>query len=385
VRRHTSGADFRATIPREVAGFQNRFTGGLELQRQADARQNFTNCIDLVTPIATATATCAVGAAQGSTTLDQRELVTSAGVYAGDEVNLSPRYIFTASARADAVRFAVQDHLITATNPDDSGNRTLRSVSPMAGFTIRLSPVSSYYANVSTAFETPTATELGNHPDGSAGINQDLLPQKSLTYESGLKGVAASGLQYNFALFSTHVRDELVPFEIPGSSGRRYFRNAGQTSRRGAELSAALTRGPLDFGLAYTYGDFRYRTYSLSGVNYAGNRIPGVPSHALQASVTARVAGISMVGEEVLSDRVFVDDANSLAAPGYGTTNLRFIADEFIPKSGISLMAGVYNLFDRSYAGSVSVNATGGKFFEPAHLRSAYAGFNLSFAQKRAK
>jgi iron complex outermembrane receptor protein len=326
-----------------------------------------------------------VGATEGSTTLDQRELVTSAGVYAGDEVNLSPRYIFNASGRADAVRFAVQDHLISAGNPDDSGNRTLRSVSPMAGLTVMLSSASSYYANVSSAFETPTATELGNHPDGSAGINQDLLPQKSLTLESGLKGVTASGLRYNLALFSTHVRDELVPFEIPGSSGRRYFRNAGRTSRRGAELSAALTRGALDFAMAYTYGDFKYRTYSVAGVDYAGNRIPGVPSHALQASVTARVSAISIVGEEILSDRVFADDANSLAAPGYGTTNLRFIADEFIPKSGISLMAGVYNLFDRKYAGSVAINAAAGKFFEPAQRRSAFAGFNLSFAQKRAK
>ena len=138
----------------------------------------------------------------------------------------------------------------------------------------------------------------------------------------------------------------------------------------------------IDFGVAYTYGNFRYRTYSVAGIDYAGNRIPGVPARALQMSATARMSAISIVGEEILSDRVFVDDANSSAAPGYGTTNLRFIADEFIPRSGISLLAGVYNLFDRKYAGSVAINATAGKFFEPAQRRSAFAGFNLSFAQK---
>jgi iron complex outermembrane receptor protein len=95
-------------------------------------------------------------------TLNQREIVSSVGSYLRDELELGTRYTLTASARADAVRFRVEDRLISATNPDDSGNRLLDAVSPMVGLLARISESHSAYANVSTAFETPTATELGN-------------------------------------------------------------------------------------------------------------------------------------------------------------------------------------------------------------------------------
>jgi iron complex outermembrane receptor protein len=76
--------------------------------------------------------------------------------------------------RADAVRFRVNDRLISATNPDDSGDRTLHAVSPSFGLVWRTAPLASLYATLSSSFETPTTTELGNKPDGSAGINPEL-------------------------------------------------------------------------------------------------------------------------------------------------------------------------------------------------------------------
>lgn len=381
VQRHTSGGEVRATIPAAVRGFENRFTGGVEVQRQNDGRRNWNNCTDFSAP-PSSTAACPGGAGTGALTLDQVELVSSSGIYAGDELALSPLYLLSASARADAVRFAVKDRFISGTNPDDSGERNLRSLSPMIGLTVRLSPTSSYYWNLSTAFETPTATELGNHPDGSAGINQELRPQKSLTYEAGWKGIASTGLQYNVALFTTGVRDELVPFEISGSSGRRFFRNAGRTTRRGAELSLAKSVGGADLALAYTYGDYRYREYTVAGTSFAGKRIPGVPASELQTSATFHLASVSLVGEGAFSGRVFADDANSASAPGFGVINLRLVTDTIGTVNGLSLSAGAYNVFNRTYASSVAVNATGAKFFEPGQTRSIYAGFTVSFASK---
>jgi iron complex outermembrane recepter protein len=317
---------------------------------------------------------------QGPLTLNQIELVSSRGLYVGDEIVLSPRYIVSASARADAVRFAVTDRFVTATNPNDSGERTLRSLSPMMGLVYRLSSSSSYYWNVSSAFETPTATELGNHPDGSAGVNQDLRPQRSLTYETGYKTVMSSGLQLNAAIFATGVRDELVPFEIPGSNGRRYFRNAGRTSRKGAEIGATKSAGVVDVAAAYTYGSFAYRKYDVGGVSFAGKRIPGVPAHQLQTSAAVRLGSVTLVGENEVSSRVFADDANKIAAPGYGVLNLRLVADRIGNAAGLSFTAGVYNAFNRTYAASVAVNATGAKYFEPGQTRSLYAGFTMGFS-----
>ena len=122
----------------------------------------------------------------------------------------------------------------------------------VVGVVARISPAHSLYSNFSTAFETPTATELGNHADGTAGINPDLDPQHSYTIEGGAKGWAGTLLRYDVAFFDTRVRDELVPFEIPASNGRRYFRNAGRTRRQGAEIGGELKANDVSLLLAYS-------------------------------------------------------------------------------------------------------------------------------------
>jgi iron complex outermembrane receptor protein len=378
VGRTISGGNLRATIPLAFLGIEQRLTIGAEAQLQNDLRRNFTNCNDNPQPTAP-TATCpAVGVERGIVTLNQREIVSSLGSYVRDEIALGERYLLTGGARADAVRFRVEDRLITATNPDDSGRRLLDAVSPMAGIVARLSPSHSAYANVSTAFETPTATELGNTPSGAGGINRELKPQRSTTYEVGVKGFAVSALQYNAALFATGVRDELIPFDIPASGGRRYFRNAGRTSRRGAELGLGVAVHQLAVGAAYTYANYRFIDFTVDTAHYAGNRIPGIPRQTFQGTATLRGSLATLVGEATLADRMFVNDANSESAPGYAVFNARLLTTVGLRRSAAELAVGVQNIFDTPYISSVSVNAAGGKFYEPGSQRAVYVGVTLS-------
>jgi len=380
--RATSGGSLRTTLPFSLLSATHRLTAGTEFQRQNDLRRNFTNCNDIPPPT-TPTATCpTIGVERGSLTLDQQEIVSSVGSYVRDEIQLGERYVLTASARADAVRFRVQDRLISATNPDDSGRRLLDAVSPMVGILARLSASHSAYANLASAFETPTATELGNQPNGAAGINRDLKPQRSTTYEVGAKGVGASGLQYNASLFATGVRDELIPFDIPSGGGRRYFRNAGRTSRRGAELGLGVSVRGLELGGAYTYANYRFTDFTVDTSNYAGNRIPGIPRQTLQASGTWRSAVATLVTEATLADRMAVNDANSESSPGYAIFNARIVTSGSLGRSGAELTLGAQNLFNKRYVSSVSVNAAGGKFYEPGAQRSVYVGLTVHTTAK---
>lgn len=383
VDRTTSGGNLRATLPFSTFGAAHRLTLGTELQFQNDWRRNFTNCNDVPAPTVPSATCPTLGIERGSVTLNQREIVSSVGSYLRDELGLGDRLSLTASARADAVRFRVKDKLINAGNPDDSGERRLAAVSPMAGILARLSDSHSAYANVSTAFETPTATELGNQPSGAAGINQDLKPQRSLTYEVGVKGVGAGGFQYNAALFATRVHDELIPFDIPGGAGRRYFRNAGRTSRRGAELGVGLELGPLDLGGAYTYANYRFVDFAVGTAQYAGNRIPGIPRQTFQVTATLRSPLASLVTEATMNDRMFVDDVNSESAPGYGIVNARLVSSALWEGSGAELTFGAQNIFNVKYVSSVSVNAAGGKFYEPGSARSLYVGVSILGAARR--
>ncbi|MEO8563992.1 MAG: TonB-dependent receptor, partial [bacterium] len=368
VDRASGGASARLSGVSALGSHAVRLAAGGDLQWQNDDRQENENCID----VATASATCPTARTlRGNLRKNQRELVSSAGPFVRAELALVPALLASAGVRADAIGFRVRDRLVSGTNPDDSGERTLHAVSPAMGLVWRVAPLASVYGTVSTSFETPTTTELGNKPDGSAGINPDLQPQRTLSLEVGGKGVLpGTALRWELAAFDTRARDELVPFDIPGGAGRRYFRNAGRTQRRGAEVGAETELGVLSVRGAYSYSRFRYVDYAVGTTSYAGKRIPGVPEHALAATAAVRRGSLTLAGTVDVASEVNVDDANSARAPG--RTLLGVALSNTMRLGGVRFapLVALQNLADVRSVGSVSVNATGGKFYEPAPGRT---------------
>ena len=386
IDRVSYGATLRGSSPAMLLGRQHRLTAGIDAQMLDDDRRNFANCnpgppnppaADCVTP----------GQERGAIRLDQRERVSSLGLFLRDEIRLHERWLVSAGVRADQVRFDVRDHLVGTTNPDDSGRRTLRAVSPMAGLLARVGLLNAVYANVSTSFETPTATELINKPDGSAGLNPELEPQRAVTIEVGAKGTLLAALRYDAALYTTRVTDELISFEDPANPGRRFFRNAGRTMRRGAELALGGSAGPVDLGVSWQYAHFRFVEYTDGTNDYAGNRIPGIPRQQLQASATLRHRGAWATVEALTAGSVVANDANTVAAPGYEVLHVRVGGsmrpgrDPLPGPPWLSPVLGVQNVFDRRYVGAVSANAQGGRYYEPAPGRTWFAGLTLGFGR----
>lgn len=380
IDRRQGGAGARLTLPVGPATLENRVSIGADAQWLNDARKNWANC----NGVATATATCpTIGVEKGNLSLDQRELVSSVGPYIRDEFQLGIVHA-TAGIRADQVRFELRDHY-TNDGRDDSGSRTLHAVSPMVGLSARVSPTQSFYATVGSAFETPTTTELGNQADGGAGLNRDLKPQYSTTYELGAKGLALSRVQYDLAVFDTEVRDELIPFEVAGGSGRTYYRNAGRTRRRGAEVSVATDVGPLSLTSTYTLSHFRFKDFTNGTAQYAGNAIPGIPENQFQTAATLHVSRAYVVAEVLTKSRVQVNDANTpdAYARGFELLNLRAGGTAVFGRPWLAPVVGVQNVFDRRYIGSVAVNASGAsiaatKFYEPAPRRTWYVGLSAA-------
>ena len=368
VQRSSGGASARLSGEGTLGAHAVRVAAGGDLQWQNDDRQEYEACIDVVA----ASATCPTPNVQrGRLRKDQRELVSSAGPFVRGELAIVPSLLASAGVRADAVRFRVRDRLISATNPDDSGERTLHAVSPSFGLVWRTTPLASIYATVSSSFETPTTTELGNKPDGSAGINPELRPQRALSLELGAKGLlSGSAVRWELAAFQTGARDELVPFDIAGGAGRRYFRNAGRTRRVGAEAGLGADIGRLSLDAAYSFSRFRYVSYVVGTTSYAGNRIPGVPEHALSATAAVHAGSVTLSGTADVASAVDVDDANSAQAEGRTVLGLALSNTVRVGGVRLSPLVGLQNLADVRSVGSVSVNATGGKFFEPAPGRT---------------
>lgn len=378
LERRSAGASLRAVLPLRLLNVEHRITAGVDAQLQSDERRNVANCTGVSAP----TASCPeVGVERGTTLFAQRERVTSVGPFVRDELKLGARLRLVAGLRGDWVRFDVRDRLVDGGNPDDSGDRTLRRLSPMVGTVLRVGLAQAVYANVSTAFETPAASELTTQPDGRGGLNADLRPQLATTYELGLKGDLSHSLRYDVALFDTRVRDELIQFDVSGVPGRAYYRNAGRTSRRGAELGLGVVRGSLELSLAHAWSRFRFARYDVDGVSYAGKTIPGVPVQLTQAALTWRWGAMYLSADGRASTRIAADDANSKQVPGSVVLNLR--AGGSMAAGGLVLtpMVGLENAFDRRYAGSVVVNAGGGKYYEPAPGRTLYTGITLALGR----
>lgn len=377
VGRASYGGGARVGQTIRFLGLDNDFTLGADFARQSDHRRNWANCNAAPTSDSCPTP----GDEEGTISIDQNEYVTSIGPYLRDELAFADRYFVTLGVRADYVWFRVDDHLITEDNPDDSGHQLLHAISPIGGVSWRYSPLHSVYANVSTAFETPTTTELGTQPSGAAGLNPDLHPQYSTTYEVGAKGILFHRLSYDGSLFDTEVRDELVPYQVPGGSGRVYYRNAGHTRRQGMELGLNALVGDFVLGGSYTLSHFRFRQFVVDSASYAGNSIPGIPVDQLDLAATWKRSGYFVTLEGIAQSRMFVDDGNTTAAAGYSILNVRLGGTSLFGQPAASPVIGISNLFDAHYVGSVAVNASGGKFFEPAPGRTFYAGVSLDLGR----
>ncbi len=330
-----------------------------------DARRNFENCADLAVT-APLTTRCPARGERGALRLDQEERAATMGGYARIEVEAPGALFASAALRGDRIAFAVDDRFVTATNIDDSGDRTLRALSPMIGVTWRARPVLSTFVNLATAFETPTVTELTNQESGAAGLNATLRPQRTRTLEAGVQGLVGGHWRVDLAGFHAQVTDELVPFDIPNQPGRRAFRNAGATRRRGAEVGVRGAWSVVELGTAYTYSAFRFLTYAVGTQSFAGQPIPGVPSHAGQGFLTLRQRGFFGTLEWSGATSATADDAGRVRSAGYAVWTVRGGAQEArVGRVVIEPVVAIENLFDRRYAASLVVNATRGRYFEP--------------------
>ncbi len=366
VDRHVFGGGLHGAWRLVSTPWPVRFGAGVDAQKQHDERWNYENCADVL-PTAPVTTRCPVSSRErGAIRLEQRELATGIGGYVRAEVE-APGHLFASAAlRGDAVHFEVADRFITATNADDSGDRTLRATSPMFGLTWRATPTFSAFVNLSTAFETPTITELTNQENGAAGLNATLDPQRTRTLEVGTQALIGGHVRADLSVFRAKVLDELVGFDVPGQVGRRAFRNAGQTSRTGAEVSANGEWSHGGAGVAYSYAKYRFDRYDVGTTSFAGKPIPGLPAQYVQAFGTVRRAGVWSTAEVTASARTSANDAATVFGAGFAVWNWRLgFSSPSVAGVQIEPAFAIENIFDRRYASSLVLNATRNRYFEP--------------------
>ncbi len=366
------GAGVQYADELDVLGGETRYVIGMDVDRQVDDRLRFR----VVPGEATVR------------TQNEEQVATATALFLQATRPLTEKLEATLGLRYDHIRFAIDDRF-TADGSDDSGARTFTEPSVTAGLTYQLRPGHRLYANLGTAFQTPTFTEFAN-PDGSGGFNPEVEPQHALNREIGARGFLGDSLRYDVALFSVRVRDELVTYQCEEpdpdcdeTSERDFYRNASRTRREGLELGLEyFATDRLTLTTAYTWADYRFVDFTDDdGNDFSGNRLPGLPRHLLFAEAAYRIpGGLYVVVDGQYVGSVYADNANDTEVGGYTLFNAR-IGNTWAVGQGQRLegYVGINNLFGREYFSNIRVNANRGAFFEPGPERVVYAGVELGF------
>lgn len=318
---------------------------------------------------------------QGKLRRDEINRARTTDVYTQAEWSLSNTLNLSGGLRHGRVKLESEDHYLS--NGDDSGSVGFNYTNPVLGLRWQAMPGLNLHASVARGFEAPTLGEIAYRADGGAGLNFGIQPQTSRQLEVGAKwrGGAAD---LDLALFQTKADDEIAV--VRNAGGRASFANVGRTLRRGLEVGAgAPLGGGFATRVAYTYLDATYRDSFSTCINLpcnaanpqnkltvnAGNRIAGTQRHSAYGELSWAGAAVGDLGLEVRGvSGTAANDVNSDFAGKYAIANLRWALKLPSVMNGAELLARVDNVFDRRYAGSVIVNESNGRYFEPGAPRS---------------
>lgn len=296
-----------------------------------------------------------------------------------------------AGVRQTKISLKVEDGLVNLTKDftktfnlkyqDSSGNLNFKKTTPVIGAVWKVSPALNMYANYGKGFETPTLVEIAYDSASGTGPNLGIKPSESNNYEVGVKAFANENTKVTAAIFRTNTEKEIV---LSQSGAYVVYANAGKTKRQGLEVSAE-SQLPNNFALygAYTYLDAKFdSTFNSSGNTVeSGNYIPGTYRNQIYAELSwkAPSVGFYTALEGRYNSKVYVDDRNTDIAPSYTVFNLRTGFQQNINNWRFSEYLRVENLFDKEYIGSVRVNDSNGRFYEPAAGRNWLLGLNAGY------
>ncbi|MGK0297576.1 MAG: iron complex outermembrane receptor protein [Gammaproteobacteria bacterium] len=360
------GGGGQYTYSEDVLDISLRFIAGFDIDSQSDDRKRFVN-LD--------------GGIRGDLTMDQLEEVLSMGAYVQSEFAVLENLNVTFGARYDDIDFDVTDNFLENNSGNDSGKSSFTKLSPRIGFLWDPVNWANMFLNISTAFETPTTTEFAN-PDGG-GFNQNLKNQTANNFEVGMKGAFDGRLpiDYEVAVYKIKVKNELIPFEEDGFTGRTFFQNAGRSTRKGFEAGITAELFPvLTASLAYSYINAEFDLFRTAVVNLDGNKIPGIPNQHLHAELRFdEPNGWYSTLDFLYIDSFFADNENQIKTDPYAVSNFRLGYRKELEKWIVTPYLSVNNLLNEDYNSNTRLNAGFGRYFEPAPLRNIYGGVSARY------
>ncbi|HEL6396382.1 TPA: TonB-dependent receptor [Klebsiella pneumoniae] len=367
--RHYQGIDTRLTHRGELL-VPVTLTAGLDYENMSERRKGYENFVMVN------------GAPQygeqGALRRNERNLMWNVDPYLQTQWQLTDKLSLDAGVRYSSVWFDSNDYYITPGNGDDSGDASYHKWLPAGSLKYALTDAWNVYLSAGRGFETPTINELSYRSDNQSGLNFGLKPSTNDTVEIGSKTRIGNGL-FTAALFQTNTDNEIVVDSSSG--GRTSYKNAGKTRRQGMELGLDQQFGESwRLKAAWTWLDATYRTNVCDDASCNGNRIPGIARNMGYASFGYQPEQGWYAGSDIryMSD-IMANDENTAKAPSWTVVGLTTGYKWSYGRMDMDLFGRIDNLFDREYVGSVIVNESNGRYYEPAPGRNYGIGLNLTW------
>ncbi len=367
--RHYQGIDTRLTHRGELL-VPVTLTTGLDYENMSERRKGYENFVMVN------------GAPQygeqGALRRNERNLMWNVDPYLQTQWQLTDKLSLDAGVRYSSVWFDSNDYYITPGNGDDSGDASYHKWLPAGSLKYALTDAWNVYLSAGRGFETPTINELSYRSDNQSGLNFGLKPSTNDTVEIGSKTRIGNGL-FTAALFQTNTDNEIVVDSSSG--GRTSYKNAGKTRRQGMELGLDQQFGESwRLKAAWTWLDATYRTNVCDDASCNGNRIPGIARNMGYASFGYQPEQGWYAGSDIryMSD-IMANDENTAKAPSWTVVGLTTGYKWSYGRMDMDLFGRIDNLFDREYVGSVIVNESNGRYYEPAPGRNYGIGLNLAW------
>lgn len=336
--------------------------------------------------------------ARGAITQDKREASSNEGFYVQEEFKLGD-LVLIAGGRYDRIGYGYEDVL----GKNQSDQIQFRSFAPKIAAGYLLNENQTIYASYGGGMEAPafnevdppdsaTTVERGGLWDPNAAFNPFLEPATSSTVEAGWKGVTSvseflPAVSFDVAAFYIRVGNDIIPW-----NGGAYYFTAGETHRAGAEMAlAAFTNVGLSLRTAWTYMNAVYDDYRSNLGDFSGNKQAGVPNLFGGARLRyTHPLGIYFEGGLEHVGEYFADDRNDELPDGQPDPAIRSLVPAYSALNAsagysakvtdalhVSAFIALNNLTDARYVGSVFVNGTNNRYFEPGMPRNIAAGLNL--------
>ena len=405
------GAALQMSLLGDLAGHKNQFTIGASVDL---GRTRFTSDSLQASVIGHETVVDTPSVLVGQVRLRTKN--DYYGLYATDTFSINNQLHLTLSGRYNIAKIDLKgvssDPALTPVDSDLTGKHRYNRFNPALGFNYNPTQTLGFYGGYNEGMRAATPVELScadeNRPcalPNAFAADPYLSKVVAKTWEGGLRGKFAENISWNAGFYHTKNSND-IQFIASNVTGFGYFKNVGDTLRRGVELglngkfqdlSLSVNYGFVDatFDSDFVVGSPANSTADSSGQIQVskGNRIPGIARQTLKIRAAYDITPAWNIGTNLIvaADQYARGDENNRDVngklPSYAVMHLD---SHYRINDNWQVFAKVNNVLNKDYYtfGVLGENIFDGnnpeQFLSPSAPRAAWLGLTYAFGQPKA-